>query len=356
VFDLTKKTYLPELDGLRATAIFLVLITHVRSAQGTEFFGSVGVGMFFVLSGYLITSIALAEEIKKGAISLVGFYVRRSFRIFPLYYLVLGIYCFLILGLNLFPVKHVPLKEALPFYLVYLQEIPYFRTAQGASLPFYQSWSLGIEEKFYLVWPLICFVALRYKAAWRIPAVAALAVACSLNPYTRPYVSILFGCGLALSLPIESVRKLGERTAAIGIWIVAALLLALHLAPSQFWRWEMATSLHALVFTFFLGFLVIGDNYFKKALSTAPLVFVGRMSYGIYLVHLLCLGMLRTKIPGHNTWLMLFATLGLSLAVATALHYTLEQPFIRFGRQFAKKITSAESTPLFAAVDSNSQA
>ena len=127
---------------------------------------------------------------------------------------------------------------------------------------------------------------------------------------------------------------------------MTALLLTLHFAPIQFWRWELAISLYACVFAFFLGFLVTSENYFKKALGTPPLVFVGKMSYGIYLVHLLCLGLLRTKLHIQNTWLMVFGVLGLSLAAAIVLHYSLEQPFMRFGRYLSKRATSPESALL----------
>jgi len=355
MFDPTKKSYLPELDGLRALAIVLVLVQHVRSVESAVPIGYLGVSIFFVLSGYLITSISLAEEFNKGGLSLAGFYIRRAFRIFPLYYFVLGIYCFLILGLNLFPDKHLPLKEALPFYLVYLQEIPFFRAAQGGSLPFYQSWSLGFEEKFYFVWPIICFAALRYQKAWRIPAAVFLAVACCLNHYSRPYASILFGCLLALGVQVESVRKWVERTAEVGIWIAAAFLLILHFAPILFWRWELAITLYAFVFAFFLGFLVTTESYFRRALGTPMLAFVGKMSYGIYLVHLLCIGLLRSKLHIQNIWFLLVCALGLSLAVAVVLHYSLEQPFIRFGRHWSKRATSSEPGPLITPAESNSQ-
>jgi peptidoglycan/LPS O-acetylase OafA/YrhL len=350
--DLRQKEYRPELDGIRALAILLVLISHIRPIEGGPPIGYLGVGIFFVLSGYLITSISLAEEAKKGALSLAGFYIRRTFRIFPLYYFVLGTYCFLILGLNLFPEKHLPLKEALPFYLAYLQEIPFFRAAQGGALPFYQSWSLGIEEKFYLIWPLVCFVALRHRSAWRIPAGFVLVMACSFNRYTRPYVSILFGCLLALSLQCDSVRKTVERNAAAGIWILTALLVSLCFAPALLWKWDLALSLYALVFAFFLGFLVTGKSYFKKVLGLPPLAFVGKMSYGVYLVHLLCIGLLRSKAHIHTTWIMMFAALGLSLAVAVVLHYLLEQPFIQWGRHLSKKAMNPESSAMVTAIDS----
>ncbi len=352
--DATQKEYRPELDGIRALAIILVLIAHVRSIEGGTPIGYLGVTIFFVLSGYLITAISVAEETKNGALSLAGFYIRRTFRIFPLYYFVLGTYCFLILGLHLFPEKHEPLKQALPFYLAYLQEIPFFRAAQGGSLPFYQSWSLGIEEKFYLVWPLVCFVFLRHRKAWRIPTGVVLVVACSLNRYTRPYVSILFGCLLALSMQFQGMRKTLERAAASGLWTLAALLLGLHFAPAVYWRWDLALSLYALLFACFLGFLVTGESYFKRALGTPLLAFVGKMSYGVYLVHLLCIGLLRSKAHIHNTWFMLFAALGLALAVAVVLHYLLEQPFIRWGRYLSKKAMNSESAAMVTVIESRS--
>jgi peptidoglycan/LPS O-acetylase OafA/YrhL len=353
--DLTKKVYLPELDGLRACAIFLVLLSHF-GMEGCAPLGYMGVSAFFVLSGYLITSNALVEEAAKGAISIAAFYVRRAFRIFPLYYLILGVYCFLILGLNLYPEKHGALKEALPFYLVYLQEIPYLRTPEGVSLPFYQSWSLGIEEKLYLVWPLICFVALVYKTTWRIPVALSLIFLCSLSRYTRPYVPILFGCVLALSFRLDAVRKLVERTSWFGLWVASAILLALHLAPTNIWTSEIARMLYAMVFTVFLGFLLPQANAFKKVLSSSPLVFIGKMSYGIYLVHLLCLGALRVEIPIQNKWLLVLVTLGLSLLVATVLHYTLELPFIQLGRRLSNRVASSRSAPLLAPVDGKLQA
>ncbi|HZV59299.1 MAG TPA: acyltransferase [Candidatus Eremiobacteraceae bacterium] len=350
-----KKNYLPELDGLRALAIILVLVQHVRSVEGAVPIGYLGVTVFFVLSGYLITSISLAEEASKGTLSLVGFYIRRSFRIFPLYYLMLGVYCLLILGLHMFPEKQLPLKQALPFYLVYLQEIPFFRASQGGSLPFFQSWSLGFEEKFYLVWPLICFVALRFKKDWRIPTAALLVFASSFSQYTRPYASILLGCMLALALQSASLRKIIQQNAAIGIWITTAVLLALSLAPMRFWYWDLALGIFALVFAFFLGFLVTSENYFKAALGIPPLAFVGKMSYGIYLVHLLCIGVLRGKLHIGNVWLMMFGAFGLSLTTAIVLHYSVEQPFIQWGRKLSKKATRSDSAPLISAVDTASQ-
>ena len=100
--------YIPQLDGMRALAVLLVVAAHVGSYFATNVLaayelGGRGVTIFFVLSGSLITSLALKEEAARGRLSFRAFYIRRTFRIFPLYYLVLLLYCVLVLGLNFVP-------------------------------------------------------------------------------------------------------------------------------------------------------------------------------------------------------------------------------------------------------------
>ena len=162
---------MPELDGLRAISVLLVVSVHLHDFETVWKWlaGWQGVTVFFVLSGYLITTLSLREErAARGAAFVAGraFYARRSLRIFPLYYLTLAAYCGLIFGLGLNPEKRFLLSGAMPYYLLYFQEVPFFYGLTGesgivqhANIPFYQSWSLGIEEKFYLVWPVLAFVS-----------------------------------------------------------------------------------------------------------------------------------------------------------------------------------------------------
>src|SRR5262249_34056818 len=153
---------------------------------------------------------------QKGFLLLSAFYIRRSFRIFPLYYVTLAAYCFLILILGLNPEKRPMLLGALPYYLLYMQEVPFFGGINGetSNIPFYQSWSLGIEEKFYLVWPLLAFVVWRGRTSLRYAETLLLVVAFALAPLLSlvswdlgaldsclyPYYHILIGCFLALLL------------------------------------------------------------------------------------------------------------------------------------------------------------
>ena len=203
----TQTRYLPELDGLRALAVLLVVTVHMHARAWHALNGHLGVILFFVLSGYLITALALREEATLGRLHLRAFFIRRSFRIFPLYYLVLALYCLLIFGLGVSPEKRQLLAWELPYFLTYLQEIPFFGAAAHPQGPFYQSWSLGIEEKFYLVWPILCFVVFRYRRNLRLPVACALiAVTAFTGSYIGPYAYILTGCVLALALQHKTVR------------------------------------------------------------------------------------------------------------------------------------------------------
>jgi len=133
------------LDGLRAVSVLLVVLAHARGREDWLWIrGANGVTVFFVLSGYLITTLALREEAVRGTIDLGAFYLRRTFRILPMYYLTLAIYCVLILVLHADPARHDKFVRALPYYLTYLQEWPHLVLK---DVPFELSWSLGIEEK-----------------------------------------------------------------------------------------------------------------------------------------------------------------------------------------------------------------
>ncbi len=159
------RKYFSELDGLRALSVLLVINVHLYDSQRNWWWvsGYRGVTIFFVLSGYLITTLALREEGQQGCLSLAAFYVRRCFRIFPLYYVTLALYCLLIYGVSISPHLREPLWDALPYYLLYLQEIPFclWKILSERDLVFAQSWTLGAEEKFYLLWPLLAFVVWR---------------------------------------------------------------------------------------------------------------------------------------------------------------------------------------------------
>jgi peptidoglycan/LPS O-acetylase OafA/YrhL len=356
--------YLPELDGLRAISVLLVVSVHMYDSDRLWRWlcGGLGVTLFFLLSGYLITSLALREEDARGTLSLPAFYVRRSLRIFPLYYFVLGVYALLLLGLGVSPHLAAAFGDALPAYLLYFQEVPFFgrMIAAGRDLPFFQSWSLGIEEKFYLVWPLLAFVLWRGRRARRRTGTALLAAAFALGPavlvWVSPelrllarcltsYAAILAGCLVALLLHdrrwFVRLRRLGAH--ALG---AAGALLAVHLArpwlpecPVPF-GWD---TLYVLAGAVFLPAVLLGDGPVQRALRWPVLVAVGKLSYGIYLIHVFAIAVahrLAGAVLGGVTGGVLAYVLacGLSVAAAWVLSRVLERPCIELGRRWSRRL------------------
>jgi peptidoglycan/LPS O-acetylase OafA/YrhL len=344
-----RRDYIPQLDGLRAVAVLLVVTFHTSPAFAW-LHGWRGVTIFFVLSGYLITSLALAEESQRGGLSFLGFYIRRTFRILPLYYLVLLVYCVMILGLGLSPKNHRGLTTALPYYLAYLQEVPLALRGGPEGLPFNQSWSLGIEEKFYLFWPVVAFGVLARARHLRPWVAGALIVGfASFRWFGSPLISDLFshyyhiltGCLLAILKP----QSLAGRRPLTYPLLVLVLLCQLAVPQLSLPHW--ASELNHLAYTagvaLLLAALLTETTRVRSLLAWRPLAFVGKISYGIYLVHLLCLHAAETVTS--NPVVSLVLTSALSIAVATVLHWTIEKPLIGVGRRFSRRVL-ARSLPV----------
>src|SRR5256885_10455621 len=146
-----QKSHLASLDGIRAVAVSLVVLYHLN-LPGVP--GGMGVLIFFVLSGFLISWLLLKEEERFGHISLKLFYARRTLRIFPAFY----VYWFLIIALWIISSRHIFRAQALSsfFYVSNYYQAIFGDPNTGLS----HTWSLGVEEQFYLLWP-ICFILLK---------------------------------------------------------------------------------------------------------------------------------------------------------------------------------------------------
>jgi peptidoglycan/LPS O-acetylase OafA/YrhL len=348
------RPYVPELDGLRAIAILIVISVHMDDAVWDWLAGRLGVTIFFVLSGYLITSLGLREERSRGHLHLPAFFVRRAFRLFPLYYAVLLAYCVLIFGLGFGPEKRAPFAAALPYQLFYFQEWPAFLGVGGyhANIPFTQSWSLGIEEKFYLVWAFLGFAAWRGSGAVRRRWTAALMILMTLSPaiaggtigqFFYPYSHLLVGCLTALLLDDPAwfgrMAWLGRPRVA---WLALALFLTVHFTvPPDAHPWErLFHSTYSLSTALFLVAVLLGDGPIQRSLRRPGLVAIGKLSYGMYLVHLLVENAVeKIAPPGTGNILVSLSTLlltcGLSAALAAFLAVTIERPGIAMGRRLS---------------------
>jgi peptidoglycan/LPS O-acetylase OafA/YrhL len=366
--DYRDRRYFPALDGLRAISIFLVLILHTNSALWSPVNGGMGVFAFFVISGYLITTLALREEARRGAVSLRAFYIRRSCRIFPLYYLVLLVYVVLVIGANYRGHRHL-LTNALPYFLTYTNDF----APHLAVTAFAHSWSLGVEEKFYFVWPLLGFLLLKRNTLARVGLLITLIFVpftlhvAGLLPFDiRPfgsvplvyaYTSILVGCLLAILLhEPRSFRVLSSLGAPVG---AALTLTAFVLAQAFAGFTEWMPFAYAFAVALAIVTIVIGDSFWVRVLATRPFIFVGVRSYGIYLVHVICLAVIvavMRDVPGvtfdssdrptgGSRWLTSSAILAsafcVSLLVAALLNLTIERRAIAAGRAWTRRLTGS---------------
>ncbi|WP_405059648.1 acyltransferase [Kribbella sp. NBC_01505] len=294
----------PALDGLRAIAALMVVVYHNHGADWLQ--GWIGVQIFFVISGFLITTLMLREEDRSGRISFKKFYARRIFRILPVYFVVLGV----TLAAQLFQgtLTSAGPGSELPLYLFFFNEF-----GHGGS--YGQSWTLGIEQKFYLFWPLLAFSAIivqrKAKFGSRIGlSLALMAVALVMVPlsmggdprgWTAHYFSILVGCLVAILMHNPKTYKLFQPLTRP--WVActaAAAFLAIH-GTVQFWaafidEHHLAGDVSGVTavpppYVVLVGFLLLpallANAFPQRLLSTRPFVFLGERSYSIYLVQLI---------------------------------------------------------------------
>jgi peptidoglycan/LPS O-acetylase OafA/YrhL len=159
----SQRDHYPALDGLRGVAIIAVIIYH-NFPYGNSLFGWLGVDLFFVLSGFLITGIlmkSVQQETKKGFLK--NFYIRRILRIFPLYYLFLFVFLFLFPTLGILKNEVLEYQEDKWWFIFYLQNWLFTNNIPENSLFLNHFWSLGVEEQYYMLWPLIILLVRKPK-------------------------------------------------------------------------------------------------------------------------------------------------------------------------------------------------
>ena len=348
--------YVPALDGLRGVSIALVLASHLFiygahpggvMAVATAA-GSTGVTVFFVISGYLITTLLLAEERETGRISLGDFYARRALRIFPAYYACLAVLAALTWA------RWLPATPAHDFWASAL----YVRNFVGRGHETAHFWSLAVEEHFYLLWPSLLLLAAPRRrlpvtlaligavCAWRTALVMTDSVGVgALNVRTDLRVdSILIGCALALLL----ARRPGEtrplfahagRLAALAAMALAVWAVAYPFVP---YAHAVGSTVSALLIGVVLHHVVTAPAAATSGvLSTAPLRTTGRLSYSLYLWQQVFMGPAWVAFGVASVrWFPL--NLALTVLVAAASYRLVERPFLRLKTRFSPR---AETRP-----------
>lgn len=334
-------SYFPALDGLRAICILLVIFNHTRCHYPPFIYGWVGVDIFFVLSGFLITTLLLRERESYGNLSLKGFYTRRAFRILPVYFVVLAGYLVLIPLLRDWK-RWKEMKLALPYLLTFTQE---FRPAAAGNI-YNQTWSLGYEEKFYLMWPLLVLIGFPFRTR-RIAILLAAALPILLLPPTgaRSYGGLFLGALFGILLDKSSGGLMRNTVAKVPATLALAAVLATYLLagymPSFILLFSLATS-------FFTAALVTHQGMVRKFLEHPVLVLFGKRSYAMYLVHIVLLDgiELAAQRMHLDLWYVVVPMAYLaSFAAAMALFYLIERPCVAQGRNLSRRMRERISRP-----------
>ncbi|MER8506720.1 acyltransferase [Mesorhizobium sp. M0894] len=336
-------SYHPALDGVRAICIIFTVANHLPHMPAF-INGTVGVDIFFALSGWLITWLLMSERESTGSISLRSFYIRRAFRILPLYYVTVLLYG--IAAVASIYVKHdrSDMGDYInSFWFMVSMNSEYKPDASGNI--FGQSWTIGIEEKFYILWPFLLVLSARWPRVSTVLAVvcpvALIAMGEGTSYLLRGYVGLGFGAGFAVAaFHAEKVRVfLLHRVtpyAALAA-IVAAYGFGTFITRAT--CWNLAISFNAAIL---IGALWLKpDREIGRLLSFAPLASVGRLTYAVYLTHVLVANvcvMAFQKLHFSPHWAVSFSFAYLaSLAAAYVLHRLVEKPLIAVGRATASR-------------------
>ena len=332
-----KRPYFPQLDGFRAFAVGLVLLahsavefTHVRWFELFDRYGSLGVKLFFVLSGYLITNILL--DTKDQPRFFVNFFSRRGLRIYPLYYAVLAVVAF----------SGIVHSHGVHWwvYILYLSNLFYGHATQPAPLG--PTWSLAVEEQFYLVWPFVVWALSRRNVVrLSISLIVLVSIArfvVPLPPHNTLFQLDALSAGALLACRADWLAR--WRRIAMGF----VFLLPLGVVSTTAWIDNLSQTVQMVASASLLILLLNGVEPVTAVFRNAFLQYVGRISYGIYLLHSFIFGaflsthIARNVIKSGSAWkaiLCLCVEYILVLGLATASFYLLERPFLRMKRFFS---------------------
>lgn len=283
------------LDGLRGIAVLLVVAAHtVERTLG----GGVGVTMFFVLSGFLITSLLLQEKSVRGAIDLRAFYVRRALRLFPALAVVLALTPLLML------LVRDPRLAEYPGWLTVtgLYVMDFARAFGMPETPFGHTWSLAVEEQFYLIWPLALLFFIRKGRgdarslantvmvlfgvflAWRILAAVVLDHSWVAYSLDTSAFALLLGCVLAT----RKAAGLRNPSGPLPFWIALGGLAGITLSVLVV-DYEKVANFYVVPAAILSAIAVSSVESAPRILTARPLLWLGKLSYGLYLWHFVLL-------------------------------------------------------------------
>jgi peptidoglycan/LPS O-acetylase OafA/YrhL len=348
--------YIPAIDGMRAIAISLVMGSHF----GVQSFvpGGFGVTLFFFISGYLITGLLIEEESACGKIAILPFYIRRFLRLGPALMTMIAVVS-VVYYLLFRSVSGGQILAGLLYYTNFYvyPNLPTIFTATF-TMPFWQLWSLSVEEHYYLIYPLIFAIAWkrheRFLGGLAILTIAVLLWRIVLVEYwkvpdIRTYFatdtridSILYGALLAVLLNTRFTgitRCYLEHGAVAGVG--ALILLFTFLYRDANFRDTLRYSLQGIaLLPLFYGVLFTPRfSLARKVLEFPVMIWIGRLSYSLYLYHVAAYFFVATLLPKANLIVLALVSIPASLAAASFSYYCVEKHFQKLRHRFRRDRT-----------------
>lgn len=365
--------HVPPLDGIRGVGIILVMFGHFSAGLSdylkTRLFGvSLTIDLFFILSGFLITSLLLEEWSRKGTISMRNFYVRRGLRLLPALFVLLGVMVLIALFTDLLPAKLTIIEAVAAALYVY----PVVLILRPDQVFLIHLWTLSIEEWFYFCWPaLLAYVGLRKGTTRRLQLVVvsliAFVVLCGVlrvfvvpSPLTRPFLlfrpdSLFYGALLAIfirKLPDWRTALFDRIAAVVGPLSIIGFIyfdlfaiyprgagstdLEFHDEAFASWNYQLGI-MCATVMIFHVS--TRQHSVWARIFSWRPWVEIGLLSYGLYLWHQPIFLLFNDHWYRYHRdtmgWGVFAVLMGLvSLAVALASRYIVEKPALKMKTRF----------------------
>jgi peptidoglycan/LPS O-acetylase OafA/YrhL len=357
--------YRPALDGVRGVAIAIVVSFHAFHWPAA---GTLGVDLFFVLSGFLITTLLLEEHARSGRIRIGGFYACRARRLLPALFVMLAPFLFLAVWATLLGRPPGWLWLRLGAALTYTSNVLVAADPNLASAGLIHLWSLAAEEQFYIVWPLLLLVVIRRAGIGRVGRVLGfllvVAVAYRLQLLLRGasiervyygpdthadslLIGCIFGCSFVQGRLPQFVFGHRWRRVSITVSLVVVLAAAVLISrvPSGLaYETQLLPTVFAAAAGVFIVSAALGGSLVARMLAVRPLVFLGRISYSLYLWHLpLLVALAGTH---HGPGVRTTTAIAVALVVATGSRYFVELPVLARARSVTPK--PGQPAPLVA--------
>jgi len=367
-----EKIFFPNLDGLRFFSFIIVFFSHIFTTKydnikeeswyqvfkGRLFWdGDMGVSFFFVLSGFLITYLLIKEKQLTGKVHISSFYIRRTLRIWPLYY-----FCVLF-GFIAFPVLksafgQVPYETADPFLCsIFLNNFNEIYNGPPDSSILSVLWSVAIEEQFYLLWPILFYLVSPKQYKFIFIGVIVISIIYrfvfinqAIDLLTLGVISDMAIGGLGAYLSIASISFLQKMEKLPGwVHLIPYIVTGffMYYRREFFYNGTMMMVFHRLIVSFFFIWIILEQNFSKRSFfkisSLKTISKLGKYTYGLYCLHTIALlvvvtGMSKMGLDKHSwqLWLIELPTaLALSIFLSYISYHYFEKRFLKLKERFA---------------------